>query len=85
MRRRYGLKGHMMEKLTKKIEFVGDKLNASNFTTEFRIASYKTKDRSKFDLSDAATIAYGNYRLEQAPTPDIYGDTMDVYYHNTLV
>ena len=38
-----------MEKLTKKIEFVGDKLNASNFTTEFRIASYKTKDGSKFD------------------------------------
>lgn len=75
----------MMKKLTKKIEFVGDKLNASNFTTEFRIASYKTKDGSKFDLSDAATIAYGNYRLEQAPTPYIYGDTMDVYYHNTLV
>lgn len=57
----------MMEKLTKKIEFIGDKLNASNFTTEFRLASYKTKDGSKFDLSDAATIAYGNYRLEQAP------------------
>ena len=74
-----------MEKLAKKIEFVGDKLNMSNYTTEFRIASYKTKDGSKFDLSDAAAIAYGNYRLEQAPTPYIYGDTMDVSYYNNPV
>ena len=32
-----------MEKLTKKIEFVGDKLNASNFTTEGRGAFFSIR------------------------------------------
>ena len=44
-----------MMKLNKKIEFVGDKMTGRNFTTEFRIATYKTKDGSKFDPSDAFT------------------------------
>lgn len=74
-----------MMKLNKKIEFVGDKLNGRNFTTEFRIATYKTKDGSKFDPSDAFTIACGNYRLEQAPATYIYGDTMEISYYNSLV
>lgn len=74
-----------MMKLNKKIEFVGDKLNGRNFMTEFRIATYKTKDGSKFDPSDAFTIACDNYRLEQAPATYIYGDTMDVSYCNSLV
>ena len=74
-----------MMKMNKKIEFVGDKLNGRNLTTEFRIATYKTKDGSKFDPSDAFAIACGNYRLEQAPATYIYGDTMEISYYNSLV
>lgn len=72
-----------MKKLNKEIEFVGDKLD--NFRAEFHIATYRTKDGSEFDSSDAFAIVRGNYRPEQAPVSYIYGDTMDVYYHNTLV
>lgn len=72
-----------MKKLNKEIEFVGDKLD--NFRAEFNIATYRTKDGSEFDSSDAFAIVRGNYRPEQAPVSYIYGDTMDVYYHNTLV
>lgn len=74
-----------MKKLNKEIEFVGDKLNMKNFRTEFHIATYRTKDGSEFDSSDAFAIACGNYRLEQAPAAYIYGDTMDIYYYNSLV
>lgn len=41
----------MEKKLNKEIEFIGDKLNMGNHSTEFRIASYRTKDGSKFDLA----------------------------------
>ena len=51
-----------MEKLTKKIEFVGDKLNASNFTTEFRIASYKTNFAPFLDKGSGAI--YFSFRLD---------------------
>lgn len=74
-----------MRKLNKAIEFVGDKLDRKNFRAEFHIATYRTKDGSEFDSSDAFAIACGNYRLEQAPATYIYGDTMDVSYYNNLV
>lgn len=74
-----------MKKLNKQIEFVGDKLNMKNFRAEFRIATYRTKDGSEFDSSDAFAIACGNYRLEQAPAAYIYGDTMEISYYNSLV
>lgn len=74
-----------MKKLNKQIEFVGDKLNMKNFRAEFHIATYRTKDGSEFDSSDAFAIACGNYRLEQAPAAYIYGDTLDIYYYNSLV
>lgn len=72
-----------MKKLNKEIEFVGDKLDS--FRAEFHIATYRTKDGSEFDSSDAFAIVRGNYRPEQAPVSYIYGDTMEIYYHNSLV
>lgn len=72
-----------MKKLNKEIEFVGDKLD--NFRAEFNIATYRTKDGSEFDSSDAFAIVRGNYRPEQAPVSYIYGDTLEIYYHNSRV
>ena len=74
-----------MKKLNKEIEFVGDKLDRKNFRAEFHIATYRTKDGSEFDSSDAFAIVRGNYRPEQTPVSYIYGDTMEIYYHNSLV
>lgn len=73
-----------MRKLNKEIEFVGDKLDRKNFRAEFHIATYRTKDGSEFDDDDAFAIACWDYRLEQAPVSYIYGDTMEIYYHNSL-
>ena len=74
-----------MKKLNKEIEFVGDKLDRKNFRAEFHIATYRTKDGSEFDSSNAFAIVRWNYRPEQVPVSYIYGDTLEIYYHNSLV
>lgn len=74
-----------MKKLNKEIEFVGDKLDRKNFRAELHIATYRTKDGSEFDSSDAFAIVRWNYRPEQVPVSYIYGDTLEIYYHNSLV